>query len=183
MSRLKFVKWHFFALLLLLWVGLKASAIGQESLADLKNYVPITKQLHTCGKIDESDLGTIKAAGIETIISLNTESPSQLKLLKQTATSLGMTLILIPVSWKAPTIGSLKQFFEAMETYQSVELLVHCRLNWRASAFVYLYRTLQQGVPEAEAKVHLLEVWNPWKYKTWRSFIVQAQAQFSSKNQ
>ena len=56
-------------------------------------------------------------------------------------------------------------------------MFVHCFANMRASAFVYLYRTLVEGVPEAEARGTMSEVWDPGELEQWASLIERAQAE------
>ena len=183
MPRLKSVKWCPIGLLILANMWLTSPAHAQKALSDFKNYEPINEQLHTCGRVKETDLASLKAAGINVVISLSTDSPSEIKAMKLSANEQGMTLVHIPVSWKAPSIASLETFFEAMDQYQSSHLLVHCRINWRASAFVYLYRTIRLKEVPAEAKEPLLAVWNPWKNKTWAGFMLKANLHFATKKQ
>jgi uncharacterized protein YktB (UPF0637 family) len=47
--------------------------------------------------------------------------------------------------------------------------LVHCQVNYRASAFVFLYRVLFDDVPMDQAKEAMESVWVP--NDTWRAFI------------
>lgn len=173
------IRWYGITLLIL-WIANTASQ-GQTTLSKLKNYVAISEKLHTCGSIDEKDLAQMKSAGISTIISLSTESPSQIRLHKETASGLGMRYIHIPVSWKKPTIASLQAFFDAMDAHKQAGVLVHCRLNWRASAYTYLYRRVRLASPDTEAKPAMLEVWNPDKDRVWSAFINRALQHFEIK--
>lgn len=154
---------------------------AQGTLENLEHYVAVTAQIHTCGSIDENDLKAGRAAGIETVISLSTESPSKIRLHKQTATSIGLNYVHIPVSWKKPTISSLERFFDAMDAHKTAKVLVHCRLNWRASAYTYLYRRIRKGVPHAEAKEAMRAVWNPERDRVWSAFIDSALQHFERK--
>ena len=183
MPRVKSVKWCSLGLFMFVTLWLTHPTNAQKALSDFKNYEPINEQLHTCGRVQETDLASLKAAGINTVISLSTDSPSEIKAMKQSAGEQGMTVVHIPVSWKAPSIESLEDFFEAMDQHQSSHLLVHCRINWRASAFVYLYRTIRLKETPAEAKEPLLAVWNPWKNKTWAGFMLKANLHFATKKQ
>jgi hypothetical protein len=47
--------------------------------------------------------------------------------------------------------------------------LVHCQVNFRASAFSFLYRVLYEDIPVAEAKEDMNSVWVP--NATWRQLI------------
>ena len=59
------------------------------------------------------------------------------------------------------------------------KVFVHCFANMRASAFVYMYRTLVEGVSEAEARSTMNEVWDPDELDQWSELIRRAQAELS----
>lgn len=50
-----------------------------------------------------------------------------------------------------------------------MKTLVHCQVNFRASAFSFLYRVLYLGVASGEAKEDMNSVWVP--DATWTGFI------------
>lgn len=168
-------------MILVTFIHSASLAQGNNDLKRLKNYVLASEQIHTCGAIKAADLAAIQKQGVSTIISLNTESPSKVILLKKQAEALGMSYVHIPVSWEKPALQSLERFFEAMDREKEAELLVHCRLNWRASAFVYLYRTLRLQEDQSAALQTLHEVWKPERNKTWSQFMQQAQQYFQTK--
>lgn len=167
------------ALLLGLILPLCVSAYGQNSIRKLKNYVPISEKLHTCGQITGESLDVLKKEGVKAIISVNAEEFGAIENLKRQAQGQGISFVNVPVSWEKPTIASLEDFFEAMDKYKEVELLVHCQLNWRASAFVYLYRTIRLKEPKKEAAKALKKIWNPEKYEAWDAFFKRAEKHFS----
>jgi hypothetical protein len=47
--------------------------------------------------------------------------------------------------------------------------LLHCQVNYRASAFGFLYRVLYEDVSVAEAKADMNSVWQP--NETWQKLI------------
>ena len=53
-------------------------------------------------------------------------------------------------------------------------MLVHCVLNYRASAFVFLWRVLRRGEAPEAARLDMLSVWQP--DETWQAFIDRALA-------
>lgn len=167
------------ALLLGLILSLSVNAYGQNSIRKLKNYVPISEKLHTCGQITGESLDVLKKEGVEAIISVNAEEFGAIESLKRQAQGQGISFVNVPVSWENPTIESLENFFEAMDKYKEVELLVHCQLNWRASAFVYLYRTIRLKESKKEAAKALKKIWNPEKYEAWDAFFKRAEKHFS----
>ena len=95
-----------------------------------------------------------------------------------------MTYIHIPVDFAQPTLSDVQMFFDVMEANQDRKLFVHCIANFRASAFTYLYRTLVQGVSDAEAKRDMDAVWDPGaepRYAAWADLIERAQAEFGGR--
>jgi uncharacterized protein (TIGR01244 family) len=151
---------------------------AQSPLSEFQNYVPITDNLHTCGQVTEETVSKLKEEGVQTLISLNAESEEETDRLRKGTEALGITFVHIPVSWDNPSIESLEYFFDAMNANKQTEVLVHCQLNWRASAFVYLYRTLELKEPEETAKKALNEIWNPEKYRAWKAFFRKAENHF-----
>ena len=95
----------------------------------------------------------------------------------------GMTYIHIPVDFATPQVSDVKMFFDVMEANQDRKLFVHCIANFRASAFVYLYRTLVEGVADEEAKRDMSAVWNPGaepRWAAWADLIERAQDELGS---
>ena len=64
-----------------------------------------------------------------------------------------------------------------MEANEGRKVFVHCFANMRASAFVYMYRTLVLGDSEAEARATMSEVWDPWELEQWGGLIERAKEQ------
>lgn len=63
-----------------------------------------------------------------------------------------------------------------MQANQAQKVFVHCAMNMRVSAFMYLYRRIQQQIDEATAKADLNKIWQP--NQQWQQFIDQVmQAQ------
>jgi hypothetical protein len=63
-----------------------------------------------------------------------------------------------------------------MKAYNQGKVLVHCRLNYRASAFTYLYQTTQLGVNESEAQSKMQAIWEP--NETWLKFINKVKSHY-----
>ena len=95
-----------------------------------------------------------------------------------------MQYVHIPVNWDAPALTDFVQFMEVMGQHKGKKVLVHCQVNSRASAFVYLYRTLRGGAPEPAEMEVVERLWNAnrgYELKNmpqWRTFLEQARAQF-----
>ena len=81
---------------------------------------------------------------------------------------LGMSYHHIPVPFDAPNVGQLTQFFGLMDALENEKVWVHCVVNYRVSAFLYLYRRWK-GLSEQEARLAMLPAWQP--DDTWQKFI------------
>lgn len=171
------------SLLLLLVVGISPLLAHAQDSARLKAtraYLPITDHLTTSGQIAYDAIADIRAAGYEVVINLAVADPERngeegFRVIEE-----GMTYLHIPVSWQEPALRDLDLFFDLMDANRDRKVYVHCFANMRVAVFVYLYRTLRLGVPEADARADLLAVWDPATQEQWAAFIEQAKAAYGS---
>jgi hypothetical protein len=84
---------------------------------------------------------------------------------------LGMDYVHIPVIWDQPTASDFYAFAGSMQREPDRKTLLHCQVNYRASAFSFLYRVLYEDVSVAEAKADMNSVWQP--NETWRQLIFE----------
>ncbi len=63
---------------------------------------------------------------------------------------------------------------DAMDAHRDKHILVHCAMNYRATAFLALWRILRQGwgVDEAFAAQH--KIWDLDEYPVWKKFVEQS---------
>jgi protein tyrosine phosphatase (PTP) superfamily phosphohydrolase (DUF442 family) len=87
---------------------------------------------------------------------------------------LGVEYLSIPVEWDNPTAQNLTDFMDAMDAHKHERVHVHCQANYRATAFVTLYRILRLGWNQKEAFGDLRKIWNPEEYPIWENFIYNA---------
>ena len=139
-------------------------------LQEIINFVAINANLGTAGQPTHEQLTAVKEAGYEVVINLlPSSSPNALADEPAVVSSLGMEYIHIPVIWDQPTLSDLEQFFQVMQQNQNRKVFVHCAMNMRVSAFVFLYRVKTQGTAPEEARATMLKIWEP--NPTWQSFI------------
>jgi hypothetical protein len=62
---------------------------------------------------------------------------------------------------------------DAMDERQDRKILVHCQANFRATAFVALYRILRQGWNADDAMSGMHKIWDAEDYPIWKTFIEQ----------
>ena len=142
------------------------------SLDDILNFraLGVAGRIGTAGQPAEYQFEAVKAGGYETVINL--ALPTSLGALpneREIVEKNGMAYIHIPVSWEEPDAEDLSRFFAVMDAHESQRVFVHCALNKRVSAFMYLYRVLRLQEPEALARKDLLKIWEPEPH--WQRFI------------
>ena len=147
-----------------------ASPAQGATLADISNYREYSDTFASSGQPTAAELELLRAAGFERVVYIawtNHENslPHEDRLVK----ALGMQYLHIPVDWQAPTPADFHLFAGAMQRAPDAKTLLHCQVNYRASAFSFLYRVIYDGVPVAEAKRDLNSVWTP--NDTWRQLI------------
>ncbi len=142
---------------------------------DMYNFLSLSDKLLTGGMPTSDQLKSAAEAGVETVINLALFDPqSDLANEGELVKSLGMEYINIPVDWDSPLRQNLEEFMKAMHAREQNKLLVHCRANYRVSAFIALYRILQlEWEPQAAFK-DLRRIWNPDEYPVWRRFIEES---------
>jgi protein tyrosine phosphatase (PTP) superfamily phosphohydrolase (DUF442 family) len=81
----------------------------------------------------------------------------------------GVVYVNIPVRFGKPTAEDFRLFSDVMKSVAKKNVLVHCQINLRGSAFTYLYRVISESASEDEARAKLTGVWVP--DPTWKKFI------------
>ena len=141
-------------------------------LDDIFNYVQLTDRVGTSGQPTEEQFEDIAAAGYKAVINLAMpDSDKALPNEGNLVSAQGMDYIHIPIPWEAPTTEHLRRFFGTMHNYAGQRVWVHCAMNLRVSAFMYLYLTSVEKISEAEATSPIIPRWEPQMDDTWRAFI------------
>lgn len=145
------------------------------TIENITNYIRVSDRISSSGQPDKDAFRSIAAAGFGAVINLAMpDSENAIPEEHRIVTEHGMTYHHIPVPFDAPTTNHLRQFIGLMESFQDKNVWVHCALNYRVSAFLYLYRRWK-GMPDDEARMAVLEGWNP--NATWRAFMAQPTEQ------
>ena len=140
---------------------------------DAVNTHQVFDWLWTSGQLSEADISRLPGLGIDVVINLATPSSSNaLPGEAEMVAREGISYFQIPIEWENPQLEQLAQFFLLMTAFEGRKLWVHCALNMRVSAFVYLYRRLVRNEDDTAAAWPLREVWEP--NETWRIFINEA---------
>jgi uncharacterized protein (TIGR01244 family) len=138
----------------------------------ITNLTVLNDSLWSAGQPTRAELAEVAQAGFSVVINLAlATSDNAIADEAEVAQSLGMEYIHIPVVWDAPRPDNLQKFMDAMDTHADEKVFVHCAMNYRASAFVALWRVLRQGWEEAEAFTVQKTVWNLSEYPVWEKFV------------
>ena len=139
---------------------------------DIYHYQYLAENLSSSGMPTVEQMKDIADAGVQVVINLAPHDvPKAIPNEGRLANSLGMDYINIPVTWRAPESEALYQFMDAMDAHAGKKIHVHCEANYRASAFVMMYRVLRLGWNKADAVPVMEKMWNPEDFPIWESFI------------
>jgi ribosomal protein L11 methyltransferase len=148
---------------------------GRCRMPALINSLRISDRLTTAGQPRREHFPLIAQDGTDAVINLAPgSSPNALTDEAELWRELRIQYFHIPVPWEQPADENLREFFAAMDALAERKVFVHCALNKRVSAFVFLYRVLKQGVAIAEAQRDLHRIWEP--NPSWRTFIERTLA-------
>ena len=156
---------------------------SDERLQDIRNFVRLSPRLATSGQPREEQFAAIAAAGFESIINLALPtSTNALPNEREVVTMQGLEYVHIPVVWESPQLKDFEQFATALRERQGRRIFVHCAMNMRVSAFMFLHRTLVEGTKPEDALGDLHRIWEP--DETWQAFIAEVSARWhpSAKN-
>ena len=139
---------------------------------EIYNFLALSESLFTGGMPTAEQLSDAAQHGVDVVINLAPhEVPNALPNEAALAASLGMQYINIPVNWSTPTKDGLDRFIDAMDKNKDRKILVHCQANFRATAFVSMYRILRQGWKTDEAMEVMHKIWDEEDYPMWKLFI------------
>ena len=136
------------------------SVTSLNSLESIRNYVRLTPGIGTAGQPRREQFETIAAAGFDSVINLAMpDHPDSLDDEGALVSGLGMTYYHLPVPFDAPEPAHVRNFVALLEAQAAKPLFVHCIMNYRVSAFMYLYLRHVRQRPESEARSPILERW------------------------
>ena len=146
---------------------------------DAVNKYKVFDWLWSSGQLSEKDIQNLPGLGIDLVINL--ALPTSTNAIPEEArlvTALGMVYIQIPVIWEQPVPEQFDQFAGVMGVFKGKRIWVHCAMNMRVSAFIYLYRKLVFGESEADAAFPMRAIWQP--DETWQKFITDVCRKYAA---
>lgn len=139
---------------------------------DARNFLRLSESLISSGMPTAEQLTEAAESGVQVVINLALPtSEGALADEGPLVESLGMEYVSIPVLWDHPTRESLLDFFHAMDAHRGQSVYVHCQANYRATAFIALYRINSLGWKKENALADLRKIWDPADYPVWEQFI------------
>lgn len=143
---------------------------------DIPNFVPISPHLGTAGQPTPEQFDIINHAGYQLVVNLATpDSSGLLPNERELVKARGMEYVAIPIVWDAPQLSDADAFFALMQANRERRVFVHCAMNRRVSAMVYLWRVLEEQVAPDVAARDMELIWTP--NPTWRAFMDAVAAQ------
>ncbi len=139
------------------------------------NFTRIDAGLASGGHLLDGGLEELTEQGVKVVIDLRDKPPEGHG---EHLAAEGIQYINVPVVWRSPELEDFEKFRAAMNENKDANILVQCQANYRASAFTYLYRVLEAGVPEAEARKSMNEIWEP--EGTWAEYIDEVKATYDN---
>lgn len=141
-----------------------------QNLNEIRNFLRISESIATAGQPTPEQFPLIKQAGFQIVVNLATSAsyqhvPNEKELVEEN----GLQYIHIPVEWENPKVEEADQFFQVLNHNREKRIFVHCAMNMRVSAFMYLYRILHLGMNSDDAAKDLYRIWQP--DETWQQFI------------
>jgi protein tyrosine phosphatase (PTP) superfamily phosphohydrolase (DUF442 family) len=138
--------------------------------AEPMNFVAVTDQLASSGQLSVVQLQRLRARGYAVVINLAPpESFGSIPNEGELIASQGLVYINIPVDWQKPADRDFQLFSDVLNSNRDRKVWVHCQMNMRASAFLFLYRVIHDHQPVAHAIGPVHAVWAP--NEVWRRFL------------
>jgi len=159
-------------------IGEPAPAGPPAPLESVRNFQVVDDRLASSGQIAYDQVPEIRERGYEVVINLAVADEERNALEGYHVAREGLSYVHIPVDWEEPQTGDVRMFFDVMEANKDRKVYVHCFANMRASAFVYLYRTLVEGVAEQEARATMNAVWDPADQPQWEALIEEVRREY-----
>lgn len=137
---------------------------------EIINYIKINDNIATSGQPTREQFKTIADAGYEVVINLAVaHSEGRLVNEDEIVTNYEMNYIHIPVEFKEPTLKNLKDFIEVLSCIKHKKVWVHCIMNYRVSAFMYVFHKYILKTPFEKINLLVFEEWSP--DKKWQKLM------------
>ena len=139
-------------------------------MSDITNFVALTDLIGTAGQPRADQYPAVREEGYEVVINLATpDSKGAIPNESEVVTAMGLSYFQIPVVWQEPTLVDFELFTGLMHSVVERKTFAHCVVNYRVSAFMFLYRTTQLGLDPVDAKADMEKLWTP--SGVWEEYV------------
>ena len=129
---------------------------------NILNYIKINENISTSGQPSVEQFELISKCGYEVVINLALHDASNsIEEEDKVVTNLGLSYFHIPVVFDNPTEEQLRLFLDLLSINEDRKVWVHCALNYRVSAFMYIFHKYYLQTPFDDIDLSLLEQWKP----------------------
>ena len=130
-----------------------AGSAWPADVEDITNFREYSSTFASAGQPSEKQLKVLQKDGYERIVYIAySDHENSLDNEDRVVKELGMEYVHIPVEWSNPTKSDFYMFAGAMQGDADKKTLLHCQVNFRASAFSFLYRVVYDEVPVEEER-------------------------------
>lgn len=137
---------------------------------DIINYIKVNENISTSGQPTAKQFEQIAKEGYEIVINLSVHnSEGKIENEDDIVSSLGMNYIHIPVEFLEPTKKNLKDFIELLSALTHRKVWIHCIMNYRVSAFMYVFHKYVLKTPFEDINLEVFEKWSP--DKKWQEIM------------
>ncbi len=129
---------------------------------EILNYIKINELISTSGQPSVEQFEDIAKNEFDVVINLALHNASNaIENEDKIVTSLKMAYFHIPVDFDNPKASDVKLFLNTLQALGSNKVWVHCALNYRVSAFMYIYHKYILETPFDDINISLFEEWSP----------------------
>ncbi|MEM8684478.1 MAG: protein tyrosine phosphatase family protein [Pseudomonadota bacterium] len=149
--------------------------LSAEPDLDITNYQHYSDILASAGQPSAEQIRRAADNGFKRVIDLSFNGANKgIEREDAIVIDSGMRFIQLPVNWRSPSPADFTTFAAIMQSEPDTKTLVHCQLNYRATAFSFLYRVAVLGIEPTEAEKDMLDIWTP--NNTWSEFLSETLA-------
>lgn len=134
---------------------------------DVLNYIQINENIATSGQPTKEKFEQIAKENYEVVINLALHNASNaIENEDKVVTDLQMSYFHIPVDFENPKKEQATLFLNTLKALSNKKVWVHCAMNYRVTAFMYLYHKHILQTPFEQIDLSMFEQWSPdesWK--------------------
>ncbi len=126
------------------------------------NYIKINDMIHTSGQPTQKEFEEIANNDFDIVINLSlATSEGKIENEDDVVSELGMNYFHIPVDFENPTEENLRMFIQLLSSLENRKVWVHCIMNYRVSAFMYVYHKYILRTPFDQIDLSMFDEWSP----------------------